>query len=105
MRITVFSKKITKHDGGKFTGYVTKLKKKDGSEIYCRVRFHEGCSAPRECPAIIDVRKDNANLVKRHYEYEDKEKVLSCYDIYTLWITDWNPTEEKYVDHSLDDFE
>ena len=53
MKITVFSKKISKHDGSKFTGYVTKLKKKDGSEIYCRVRFHEGCSAPRECPAII----------------------------------------------------
>ena len=100
MKITVFSKKISKHDGSKFTGYVTKLKKKDGSEIYCRVRFHEGCSAPRECPAIIDVRKDNANLIKRHYTNEDKE-----YDIYTLWITNWNPTEEKYVDHSLDDFE
>ena len=100
MKITVFSKKISKHDGSKFTGYVTKLKKKDGSEIYCRVRFHEGCSAPRECPAIIAVNKDKANLIKRHYTTEDKE-----YDIYTLWITDWNSTEEKYVDHSLDDFE
>lgn len=100
MKITVFSKKISKHDGSKFTGYVTKLKKKDGSEIYCRVRFHEGCSAPRECPAIIDVNKDHANLIKRHYEIEDK-----AYDIYTLWITDWNLAEEKYVDHSLDDFE
>ena len=98
MKITVFSKKISKHDGSKFTGYVTKLKKKDGSELYCRVRFHEGCSAPRECPAIIEVEK--ANLVKRHYENEDK-----AYDIYTLWITDWKPTDEKYVDHSLDDFE
>ena len=100
MKITVFSKKISKHDGSKFTGYVTKLKKKDGSEIYCRVRFHEGCSAPRECPAIIEVEKDKANLIKRHYEKEDK-----AYDIYTLWINDWVPTEEKYVDHSLDDFE
>ena len=100
MKITVFSKKITKHDGSKFTGYVTKLKKKDGSEIYCRVRFREGCSAPRECPAIIAVNKDKANLIKRHYTTEDKE-----YDIYTLWITDWTPTEEKYVDRSLDDFE
>lgn len=100
MKITVFSKKISKHDGSKFTGYVTKLKKKDGSEIYCRVRFHEGCNGPRECPAIIAVNKDKANLIKRHYTTEDKE-----YDIYTLWITDWNPTEEKYVDHSLDDFE
>ena len=100
MKITVFSKKISKHDGSKFTGYVTKLKKKDGSEIYCRVRFHEGCSAPRECPVIIEVEKDKANLIKRHYENEDK-----AYDIYTLWVIDWNPTEEKYVDHSLDDFE
>ena len=104
MKITVFSKKITKHDGSKFTGYVTKLKKKDGSEIYCRVRFHEGCRAPRECPAIIAVNKDKANLVKRHYKNDD-DKELSWYNIYTLWITDWNPTEEKYVDHSLDDFE
>ena len=100
MKITVFSKMSSKHDGSKFTGYVTKLKKKDGSEIYCRVRFHEGCSAPRECPAIIEVEKDKANLIKRHYEKEDK-----AYDIYTLWITDWKPTDEKYVDHSLDDFE
>ena len=100
MKITVFSKKISKYDGSKFTGYVTKLHKKDGSEIYCRVRFREGCSVPRECPAIIEVEKDYANLVKRHYKNDDKE-----YDIYTLWITDWSPTEEKYVDHSLDDFE
>ena len=100
MKITVFSKKISKHDGSKFTGYVTKLKKKDGSEIYCRVRFHEGCDTPHEFPAIIEVKKDYANLVRKHYTNDDKE-----YDIYTLWITDWKPTEEKYVDHSLDDFE
>ena len=100
MKITVFSKKISKHDGSKFTGYVTKLKKKDGSETYCRVRFREGCSAPRECPAIIEVEKDHANLVRRHYKNDDKE-----YDIYTLWITDWEPTDEKYIDHSLDEFE
>ena len=100
MKITVFSKKISNHDGSKFTGYVTKLHKKDGSEIYCRVRFHEGCSTPREYPAIIVVNKDKANLVKRHYKNDDKE-----YDIYTLWITDWESTLEKYVDHSLDDFE
>ena len=100
MKITVFSKKISKHDGSKFTGYVTRLKKKDGTEIYCRVRFREGCSAPSVCPAIIEVEKDYANLVKKHYKNDDKE-----YDIYTLWITDWEPTLEKYVDHSLDDFE
>ena len=100
MKITVFSKKVSKHDGSKFTGYVTKLKKKDGSEIYCRVRFREGCSAPRECPAIIEVERDHANLVKRHYKNDDKE-----YDIYTLWITDWEPADEKYIDHSLDEFE
>lgn len=100
MKITVFSKKISKHDGSKFTGYVTKMKKKDGSEVYCRVRFREGCSAPRECPAIIKVEKDYANLVRRHYKNNDKE-----YDIYTLWIIDWEPTDEKYIDHSLDEFE
>ena len=100
MKITVFSKKIIRHDGSNFTGYVTKLKKKDGSEIYCRVRFRGGRTAPRECPAIIEVEKDYANLVKTHYKNDDK-----AYDIYTLWITDWIPTEEKYVDHSLDDFE
>ena len=100
MKITVFSKKISRHDGSKFAGYVTKLKKNDGSEIYCRVRFREGCSAPRECPAIIEVEKDNANLVRRHYKNDDKQ-----YDIYTLWITDWEPTDEKYIDHSLDEFE
>lgn len=100
MKITVFSKKISKHDGSKFTGYVTKLYKIDGSEYYCRVRFREGCNIPHEFPAIIDVNKDKANLVRKHYTKDDKE-----YDIYTLWITDWNPTEEKYVDHSLDDFE
>ena len=100
MKITVFSKKISRHDGSKFTGYVTKLKKKDGTEIYCRVRFREGCSAPSVCPAIIEVEKDYANLVKKHYKKDDKE-----YDIYTLWITDWETTLEKYVDHRLDDFE
>ena len=100
MKITVFSKKISKYDGSKFTGYVTKLHKKDGSEIYCRVRFREGCSAPRECPAIIEVEKDHANLVRTHYKNDDKEYVIN-----TLWITDWEPTDEKYIDHSLDEIE
>ena len=100
MKITVFSKKISRHDGSKFTGYVTKLKKKDGAEIYCRVRFREGCSAPSVCPAIIEVKKDCATLVRKHYTKDDKE-----YIICTLWITDWESTLEKYVDHSLDDFE
>lgn len=100
MKITVFSKKISKHDGSKFTGYVTRLNKKDGIEVYCRVRFTGDCQAPRNCPAIITINKQDANMVKRTIVNNDKK-----YDVYTLWVSNWEPTDEEYIDHSLDEFE
>lgn len=99
MKVTVFAKRIQKKDGTKFTGYVSKLRRHDGTEDYVRVRFNEGTVLPQSFPAIIEVT--GANLQTKHITAQDGSE----YDRKTLWIKSYTPTGEEYVDHSLDDYE
>ena len=108
MKVVIFAKKRTTKDGKPFTAYVTKLTKKDGEEITAGVRFREECGSPKdtECPLYIEVEKENANMTTKTFESTDPETgeikdVVSR----TLWVTKWERSKEKYVDHSLDDFE
>lgn len=101
MRITVFRKVAKSKDGRAFDVYVSKLRKKDGSEQYVSVKFRKEVQLPAEFPAIIEVSKDHANLAKKSFDRENGEKG----ERYTLWIDSYIPTGEKYVDHSLEDFE
>ena len=104
MKCTVFAKRRKTANGKEFTSYMTRLAKKDGSEQAMSVAFREDfCKAPKleECPCIIEFAKENANISKREYEREDTgERGTS----FTLWITDYTMTGEKWVDHSLDEF-
>lgn len=99
MKVTVFSKKIVKKDGTRFTGYVTKLHNNTtGDDDYCRVRFNEGCHVPAEFPVIIEIPSGAANLAIKHKTNEDG----SVWTGRTLWISEYKSTNEHYVDHSLD---
>ena len=104
MNLTIFGKKKQTKEGKSFTAFVARMTKKDGSTITASVKFREDCGQPKleECPINIIVDKVNANLVDRTYTRADTgEEAVS----YTLWISAWERSKEKYVDHSLDDFE
>lgn len=103
MRITVFKKNRQTHDGRKFVVYVSKLKKKDGTEQYVSVKFDQNDNPdPAKCPVVIDVNKETANLSKR----TTVDAVTGeARENFTLWVKEWKESGEKWVDHSLDDYE
>ena len=102
MKITVFSKNMkTKEDNRTFRIYLSRLTKKNGEEVPVRVQFSEGVPVPSNCPIIIEVPKEQAQLSLK--KYTDKEGQQQ--ESYILWVREYTPTGEKYVDHSLDDFE
>ena len=108
MKVLVFAKKRQTKDGRNFTAYVTKMTKKDGSELTAGVKFREECGAPTadECPCYIEVNKNDANLSTRTYEVTDPDtNEVKDVTQYTLWVSKYVKSVEEYVDHSLDDFE
>lgn len=101
MKITVFSKKCETKDSKKFNKYVTKMTKKDGSEIYADVVLPEDDKIKSdECPIIIEFEKSNANLSTKRGTTEDGK----TYERHTLWVKKYTRSKEKYVDNSLDEF-
>lgn len=102
MKFTIFAKKRTTKEGKPFTTYLTRLKRKDGAEECVQVRFTDGFAPNQaDCPLNIDVCRESANLSKKKIPTEDGEEVVSK----TLWIKEYDVSEEEYVDHSLDDYE
>lgn len=102
MKLTVFSKNMKTKDSRPFRIYLSRLTRKDtGEEVSVRVQWSEGVPIPSTFPVIIEVKKEHAQLAKK--KYEDKDGVLQ--EGYTLWVREYTPTGEEYVDHSLDDFE
>lgn len=102
MKLTVFSKSMkTKEDGRKFRIYLTRLVKKTGDEVPVRVQWSEGVPVPSTYPIIIEVKKEHAQLSVKKYTDKDGNPAES----YTLWVREYTPTGETYVDHSLDDYE
>ena len=103
MKILVFAKKRTTKEGKKFNIYISKLNKKDGSEITCGVKFREECGAPKpeECPCYIEVAKVDCNMSTK--EVVDKE-TGAIYINNTLWVSKWKMLADKYEDTSMDDF-
>lgn len=105
MKITIFGKKKETQDGKKFVQYSTKLKKKDGTELFAIVKFNEGTPMPKydDLPLNVVVEKENASLAKKQWESEDGEKTGWNF---TLWVREWAvDTGNPFVDHSLDDIE
>lgn len=100
MKVTVFKKIGKTHDGRTFDKFVANLEKKDGTKQYVNVRFKD-CDVPKEFPIIIEVVRESANLSKRVTTSEKGDS----YTNYTLWVTQYKESSEKYVDHSLDDYQ
>lgn len=105
MKTTIFAKNRKTSEGRAFVSYVCKLTNtKTGEEISASVRFKEPCPAPKasECPLVVEIQKSDANLSRR--SYVDPETGIERFS-YTLWVENYIGTGEKFVDHSLDDFE
>lgn len=102
MKITVFAKKRTTKQGVKFYSYLTKMVKKDGTELTASVSFPEELRPkPESCPLNIIVAKEDANLTTKNVQNEDG----TIYEKRTLWVNKYELDPEKYRDKSLDDFE
>ena len=103
MKLAVFAKKKQTKDGRPFTAYVGKLTKKDGSDVYVEIKFREECGAPKPemLPAYVVFDKAEGNLSTRTYTDKEGNEGVS----YRLWLSGWRFSDEKYEDHSLDEFE
>lgn len=104
MNITLFAKKRTTKDGKKFYVYLTTLTRKDGSTLTTAVKFSEGCDVPRaeDCPLNIVVDKSKVNLSTRTIVNPESGEP---FESHTLWVKEWTKSTEKWIDHSMDDFE
>lgn len=100
MRLTVFAKTMKSKEDRKFRVYLSRLTKTSGEEVPIRIQWGEGVPIPSTFPIIINVEKKNANLSVRKYTDKDGNESLS----HTLWVNEYTPTGEEYVDHSLDEY-
>lgn len=104
MKTTIFAKRVKSHDGKSFVVFVTQLERKDGSRQYMRVMY-SGKDRSKVfdtgiCPLVIEFNREDANVSAETYTDKSGEERKS----YTLWVKDYKVSDEKFVDHSLDDF-
>lgn len=101
MTLTIFAKKRKTKDGKEFPIFITRMTKKDGSELVANIQFVD-CDKPKPnaCPLNIDVEKTDANLTCRTVTTDDG----NVYENNTLWVKAYSESKEAYVDHSLDEF-
>ena len=104
MKTTIFAKRVKSHDGKCFLTFVTQLERKDGSKQYMRVMY-SGKDRTKLldsgiCPIVIEFNREDANVSAETYTDKSGEERKS----YTLWLKDYKVSDEKFVDHSLDDF-
>ena len=110
MELTIFSKKCTTKEGKLFYRYITKLTKKDGTELTSTVKFREDCGSPKgeKCPMIIAVEKKDCNFSsKSKFETvkdDDGNEIEREYVNNTLWVSNWSDTGKEFIDTSMDDF-
>lgn len=111
MEITLFSKKRVTREGKPFYSFLTTLKRKDGTDLVCAVKFRDeaGTPKPENCPMNILVDKSKASLSVKKFDRqvtdpETGEISTEQGKSYTLWVSSWLPGG-PYVDHSLDDIQ
>ena len=110
MQLTIFAKKLTSQDGRTYYKYLTTLKRKvEGGEledVTTVVKFREDCGAPKgdQCPINIIVEKTDCNYREKLERYTDDAGEEQVYNSKVLWISNWSPSPEKYVDTSMDQF-
>lgn len=107
MKVTIFAQKKKTKEGREFYTYLASLTKKDGEEVKVEAKFREECGAPdpKSCPIILEVEKSDANISEKEETYEDELGETKKTTRRRLWISKWIESEEKFVDHSMDDFE
>lgn len=103
MKITLFAKTAHSRDGKAFIRYIGKLTNKEGKEVTMTVRPSGDIPqfVQSKCPYIIEFDKKDANLQSKKYTDKDGNERTS----YTLWVKKYKESDEKFVDHSLDDFD
>ena len=103
MKITLFAKTAHSKDGKAFIRYITSMKDKDGNVISMTVRTPSDVPGfvQSKCPYIVEFNKEDANLQERRYTDKNGNEKIS----YTLWLKAYKESADKYVDHSLDNFE
>ncbi len=101
MKLTVFGKNRVTSEGKPFVTYLTRLTRKDQTEVTVQVKFRQDCVPPRDLPAIIMVDRRECSMSEKTIPMEDGEVKVSR----TLWVYAWEPSGEVYVDHSMDDYE
>lgn len=103
MQITVFAKKRHTEEGKTFFSYLSKLVKKDGTEVTTAVKFREDCGQPRgeSCPCNIIVEKGDCNFSTKCITNEETGEIITSN---TLWVNRWE-MGDPYIDHSMDDFQ
>lgn len=104
MKTAIFAKRVKTRDGKTFVTFVTNLERKDGSKQYMRVMY-SGKDRNKVfdtdiCPVLIEFNREDANVSAETYTDKSGEERKS----YTLWVKDYTVSDEKFVDHSLDDF-
>lgn len=104
MKTTIFAKRVKTHDGKSFVTFVTNLERKDGSRQYMRVMY-SGKDRNKlfdsvVCPLVIEFNREDANVSTETYTDKSGEERKS----YILWVKDYKVSDNKFVDHSLDDF-
>ena len=101
MRLEIFGKQRTNKDGKPFTTYLSRITNmKTGEIIPVQIKFRIGVEVPKELPIVANIEKKNANLVKEDWENEEGETGVKN----IIWVSEVK-SYEKYIDHTLDDFE
>ena len=61
MQVTIFAKKRNTKEGKVFYTYLTKLTKKDGTEVTASVKFRDECGSPKpdHCPCNNLLEKED----------------------------------------------
>lgn len=103
MKITLFAKTAHSKDGKSFIRYIGKLKNKAGTDVTMTVKTSGDVQpfSESKCPYTVEFNKNDANLQTHKYKDKDGNDRVS----YILWIKAYEESSEKYVDHSLDDFD
>ena len=102
MQIAIFAKRQTSNDGRPYVKYLSRLTKKDGTELTAVVKFRDPCPKPDPdiCPINIKFDKGDANFSTKNRVNEDTAEIITAH---TLWVTKWE-IGAPYVDKSLDEF-
>ena len=99
MKLKIFAKNVY----GKKVVYLSRLVNKETGEVLpVEVRFRRTAGKPdfEDCPIVINVERESANLTYEEYYNKWNEKCQAA----KLWISQYT-VDDEYKDESLEDFD